>query len=193
MTFISKDFYLQDAIHVAPQLLGIKINRELKNGKVISGIIVETEAYMPDDPACHASRGVTKRNAPMFEEGGICYVYLIYGIYYCLNVVTGKKGSGQAVLIRALELPSHETNRRAAAGPGKLCRHLAINKEQNGLEFSKLNQIWIEEGIPILPADIQTSSRIGISKGIEMQWRFYIKNNSFVSKQYDTNNTKEIK
>ena len=179
---LTNDFFKQNATEVAPKLLGITLNRLTPSGQLKKGIIVETEAYMPNDPACHAAKGITKRTMPMFEEGGICYVYLIYGMYYCLNVVTGSKGSGQAVLIRALELPSEEKYYKAASGPGKLCRYFEIDKQQNGIRFSKENGIWFENLQSFPTYQIVTSSRIGISVGKEKEWRFYIKGNPSVSR-----------
>lgn len=183
MTLLTKEFFKQDAVEIAPKLLGLTFNRLTPSGKLKTGIIVETEAYMPNDPACHASKGITKRTLPMFKEGGICYVYLIYGMYHCLNVVTGAKGSGQAVLIRALELQSEEKSSKAASGPGKLCRHFEIDKQQNGLLFSKENGIWFERPSTFQNNIVETSSRIGISVGKEKEWRFYIKESFAVSKR----------
>jgi DNA-3-methyladenine glycosylase len=182
MSLLENKLFSKDATFVAPAILGAQIFHKTPKGQLKSGIIVETEAYMPEDPACHASKGLTKRTAPMFEEGGICYVYLIYGMYYCMNIVTGPKGSGQAVLIRALELPHDSTSPYAASGPGKLCRYLEITKEQNGLKFCKENSLWLELSQTVDVSLIQTSTRIGISQGKEHLWRYYIKNNQYVSK-----------
>ncbi|KAB8036804.1 DNA-3-methyladenine glycosylase [Silvanigrella paludirubra] len=179
MCQIKKEFFIQNATEVAPKILGMKICRITKNGEFKTGIIVETEAYMQDDPACHAFNGITKRTAPMFEEGGISYVYLIYGIHYCLNIVTGIKGSGQAVLIRAIDLQKSSFE---ASGPGKLCKYLDIKKDQNGILFSKENNLWLEKGIEVPDNRIGSSHRVGISKGIDYNWRFFIKNNLYVSK-----------
>ena len=181
----NQEFYLADATIIAPKLLGMKLSRKLPTGEVKSGIIVETEAYMPDDPACHAYKGLSNRTAPMFAEGGISYVYFIYGMYYCLNVVTGKKGSGQAVLIRALEpLNRSITNfGREASGPGKLCNYLMITKNENNIDFCIKNSLWLEHCKNISEEEIMTTSRIGISKGVDYLWRYYIKNNPYVSKK----------
>ncbi len=184
MLIPNQKFYLEDATIVAPKLLGMKLSRRCPNGEVKAGIIVETEAYMQDDPACHAYKGLTNRTAPMFAEGGIAYVYFIYGMYYCLNVVTGKKGSGQAVLIRALEpLNIFETSKsRMASGPGKLCNYLLITKNENNMDFSNNNHLWLEYCRKINEEDIITSSRIGITKGLNNKWRFFLRDNLFVSK-----------
>ncbi|KAB8027993.1 DNA-3-methyladenine glycosylase [Fluviispira multicolorata] len=182
MNLLDKDFFKQNATELAPKLLGMTLCHITPIGTLKKGIIVETEAYMPDDPACHAAKGKTKRTLPMFEEGGISYVYLIYGMYYCFNIVSGEKNSGQAVLIRALQLPEHPHSKEAA-GPGKLCRYLEINKSQNGIQLSKENKLWLEKSPLISNPEIVTTTRIGISAGKENLWRFYIKNSNSISKK----------
>jgi DNA-3-methyladenine glycosylase len=178
--FLTKEFFFQPAIEVAPRLLGQLLCRQLPSGEAIKSIIVETEAYMPSDPACHAYRGPSKRNLSMFLEGGVSYVYLIYGMHYCLNVVTGKKGNGQGVLIRALDIIGQE-NPAIAAGPGKLCRYLQINKEQNGILFAPENKLWFEENPQKTTFPIATSPRVGISQGTDKFWRFFIQDHPAVS------------
>ncbi|WP_186647644.1 DNA-3-methyladenine glycosylase [Fluviispira vulneris] len=182
MNHLDRNFFKQNATELAPKLLGMTLCHVNSKGLRKTGIIVETEAYMPDDPACHASRGKTKRTLPMFEEGGMSYVYLIYGMYYCFNIVSGEKDSGQAVLIRALEIPNYP-HAKEAAGPGKLCRYLEITKEHNGILLAKENNLWLENSIIIPRFEIVTAPRIGISAGKENLWRFYIKNNNSISKK----------
>ncbi len=122
---------------------------------LIRGTIVETEAYAPGDPACHAYRGQSLRNAAMFGPPGHCYVYLIYGMYHCLNVVTEAPGIGSAVLIRALDLwaippqldPKYSQKpHRIAAGPGKLCRALEIDRGLDGDRYHPASGLWLEQG-----------------------------------------------
>lgn len=193
MTF-PKNFFLQDAPEVAPQLLGHILCRKLPTGEIKKGVIVETEAYMSHDPACHAYKGETIRNRSLFLDGGYSYVYFIYGMYYCLNVVTGKKGDGQAVLIRALDMiddsgveekikrgKKGKYNFFPASGPGKLCRYLCINKEHNGLIFAKENSLWIENCGLNGNFSIACSERVGISVGKELLWRFFVAENRAVS------------
>src|SRR5579883_1151698 len=123
---LSYDFYNRDTVEVAQDLLG----KRLSVGSY-SGIITETEAYRgSDDEASHAFRGPTKRSAIMFGPAGYAYVYLIYGMYYCLNIVTEELGIPGAVLIRGVLTPDGNLN-----GPGKLCRSFGITKEQNGLNL----------------------------------------------------------
>jgi DNA-3-methyladenine glycosylase len=154
--------------------------------------IVETEAYHQDDPASHSFAGVTKRTAPMFKEGGHIYVYFTYGMHYAINIVTGPAGRGEGVLIRAAEpiegIDIMQKNRKRADiknlanGPGKLAQALGIF--DTNLSGKKLNKssIFLEEPTEkIKKEDIIIGPRIGISKAVEVDARFYIKNNPFVS------------
>lgn len=180
MTILSRDFYERNTLEVAKDLLGCKLCRKF-NSKILSGIIVETEAYTQDDPACHAFRGKTPRSSTLFKQPGIAYVYFIYGMYNCFNVVTEEENLAGAVLIRALEPINQVKNTN---GPGKLCRELVINREFNEVDLiSKDSGLWIEKGITIPATKIHTTTRIGIKQAKEYPWRFYIKDNSFVSKK----------
>ena len=155
--------------------------------------IVETEAYHQDDPASHSFRGLTKRTAPMFEAGGRLYVYFTYGMHYCLNIVTGPKGRGEAVLIRAGEpvegIEIMQNNREVkdikslANGPGKLAQALGINDTKfSGVILNKLSINLEEPSEKIDKKQIIIGPRIGISKAVEVDARFYIKGSPFVSK-----------
>lgn len=178
---IKKNFYLNNTLEIAPKLLGCILCRRLENGKILKGKIVETEAYTQEDPSCHAFRGITKRSATMFQKGGISYVYFTYGMYHCMNIVTEQKGRGCAVLIRALEPLSDFTGTN---GPARLCKVLNITRELNGIDLTtKKSPIWIETGDIIQPEDIITTTRIGIRNAKEYPWRFYIKNNKWISKK----------
>lgn len=190
---ISPDWCDRPSIAVAPELIGCILVRQLPQGPLIRSTIVETEAYAPGDPACHAYRGKSKRNAAMFGPAGHSYVYLIYGMYYCLNVVTESVGVGSAVLIRALELeaiPPQLTEKqtarphRIAAGPGKLCRALAIDRQLDGVRYHPDNDLWLEHPTaPISPKAICQTTRIGITKAAERPWRWYLKESRSVSKK----------
>ena len=178
-------FLKEDTIEVAKSLLGCY----LVNGKTV-GKIVETEAYLSNDPASHSSRGKTKRNEKMFGKPGTAYIYLIYGMYNCFNIVTKPEGIGEAVLIRALEPVSgidlmkkrrnKEKIKDLCSGPGKLVNALGISKEHNGSDLSK-------GGLKITNKKssykIITTTRIGITKGSDLKYRFYIKDNEFVSRK----------
>jgi DNA-3-methyladenine glycosylase len=181
---LGKKFFNQPTVSLAKALLGKYL--VFKNMK---GIIVETEAYLyKDDPGCHACRGITARNAPMFETAGRAYVYLIYGMYHCLNIVSGKKGEGEAVLIRALQpvtgIEIMQKRRKTKKienlcnGPGKLTQAFGITRKQNNL--SLLSGDFRIYDSKIKP-EISTSARIGLSEGKELQLRFFITGNRFVS------------
>ncbi|TSD01833.1 MAG: DNA-3-methyladenine glycosylase [Parcubacteria group bacterium Athens0714_25] len=194
--FLKKDFYNKSALIVARELLGCFLVRKI-NGKILRAMIVETEAYEgPDDSASHASRGRTPRNDVMFGEPGICYVYFTYGMHHMLNIVTGKKDYPAAVLIRAVEPffeienpPSFETSarQRKTNGPAKLTKVLQIDRSFNKAPvYVKKYGLWIENGEKIKKSEIVCAKRIGIDyagKYKDKPWRFYIKNNNFVSRK----------
>jgi DNA-3-methyladenine glycosylase len=179
---------LSDSILAAPALLGYKLIVSTPDGET-SGYIVETEAYHTNDPASHSFIGITKRNRSLFEAPGTVYVYFTYGMHYCVNIVTGPKDQGQAVLIRAIEPISGfdlMAKRRVISklssltnGPAKLTQAMAINKSFDG--SSILNgPLRIETGFK--PKVITAAPRIGISKAKDYEWRFYIEGNRFVSR-----------
>lgn len=184
-----RGFYAAPTLTVAQKLLGQMLVRRCPQGER-AGIIVETEAYTQDDPACHASRGQTRRNSVMFGPPGMAYVYFIYGMHYCFNAVTAREGIGEAVLIRALEpitgiqlmreARKTENAKLLCAGPSRLCKALDITLEQNGVDLSG-DEIYIQAGIK--PESIIITPRIGISAGQALPYRFYISGNPFVSKK----------
>ncbi|MEG3859113.1 DNA-3-methyladenine glycosylase [Microcoleus sp. herbarium12] len=197
-TQIVESFWLaRPSTSVAPDLLGCTLVRQFPDGETIRGMIVETEAYAPGDPACHAYRQQTARNQAMFGRAGIGYVYLIYGMYHCFNVVTDAEGVGSAVLIRALQLDAppvkfaaipEKKQLRLAAGPGKLCKVLEIDRTFSGLPLdsgqalrlehrSEEFQQAVEEGT----INFVQTTRIGITKGIDLPWRWYLGNCAAVS------------
>ncbi len=189
---LNQDFYLQKTEIVAKRLLG-KLFQIIHNGKIISAEITETEAYLPqDDPACHAAFKKTNRNAPMFELGGILYVYFIYGNYYCANVVTEAEGLGAAVLIRSAKpidgIEFMMQNRRKSelrdllTGPGKFAQAFGLDKSYNYRKLDS-NEIRICEFNDYSNSEIITTTRIGINKGAELPLRFYVKNCDFISKK----------
>jgi DNA-3-methyladenine glycosylase len=204
---IEPHWFARPSPEVAPDLIGCALVRHLPNGKTVRGIIVETEAYGPDDPACHAYRKRTPRNAVMFGPAGYSYVYLIYGMYHCFNIVTDQDGIASAVLIRALALPeadprmSPKAHARLAAGPGKLCRHLDIDRSLSQLRLEPGQPLWIEypslewqgaiashqestahqASVP-QPLELIQTTRIGLTQGAEIPWRWYLKGSIAVSK-----------
>lgn len=172
---MTRDFYLRPTLIVAKNLLGKYLVFHDKSGR-----ICEVEAYIgQDDLACHATRGKTKRNEVMFYCGGHAYIYLIYGIYNCLNIVTEKEGFPAAVLIRAIELKN-------ANGPGKLCRTLGLTRQHNGLDLTK-SELYIEDREKIISTNkiIQTP-RIGVDysgESAQLPWRFAIKDSPYLSQR----------
>jgi DNA-3-methyladenine glycosylase len=167
---LRRKFYLRPASEVARDLLG----KILVSGDA-SGRIVETEAYLGvDDGAAHSARGLTPRTRVIFGPPGHAYVYLIYGMHYCLNIVCEPEGVAGCVLIRALE-------KDGATGPAKLTRALGITLKQNGADVTK-GPITIHEPEPVQPFEIATSPRIGITKSADLPLRFFIKGNKFVSR-----------
>ncbi len=186
---LPRKFYTQQTLKVAKEMLGKYLVRKIGNKKLV-GKIVETEAYIgPYDKASHAFGGkITKRNRAEYLIGGHIYIYLVYGMYWQFNISTGKTGQPECVLIRALEpiYPKRYTlNPKIANGPGKLCRWLKLNKSFYGEDLIKSKRIWLEQGEKIKPSQIVASKRIGIDyakEWAEKPWRFYVKNNKFVSK-----------
>lgn len=191
-TPIQSSFFARETILVAQELLGKLLVHEV-DGIVRSGIIVETEAYTGNDPACHAYRGKTERNASLFGPVGHAYVYFIYGNHFCLNTVARTKDiiSG-GVLIRALEpIAGIDLMKKARKmnslknltnGPGKLTQALGINRSFNGLDLTIGNNLYLTEGIQVKKREIKATPRIGISQAKENLWRFIIKGNEFISK-----------
>jgi DNA-3-methyladenine glycosylase len=196
MPVLPRAFYLRPTVEVAAGLLGKLLVRE-QEGERLAGRIVETEAYTEEDPASHSFRGLTDRSAPMFEEGGIAYVYLIYGIYHCFNVVTEAKGHGSAVLVRALE-PVEGMRRmwrnrfgstpfdsgqlfRLASGPGKLARAMGISRDRDNGKDLLSSDLTIRETSGSDKMRIDSSGRIGIRNGRDRKWRFYVAGSRCVS------------
>jgi len=197
---LSKDFYTRDVLIVAKDLLGkIFVFNDKRINKKLSAKIVEVEAYDGEgDEAAHTFIGKTDRNKIMFEEGGYLYVYFTYGVHFCANVVTGKKDHGTAVLLRAMEpiegldyffqnrFKKHKINEKGKInllnGPGKICQAFNINKDQYGIDLTK-NEIYLLESQKIDVSEIVVTQRIGIKKSKELPWRFYIRENPYISKK----------
>lgn len=179
----------QGALHAARHLLGCKLLLETTEGRV-GGYIVETEAYVQEDPASHTFMGETARNAAMFQAAGTIYIYFTYGMHYCVNIVTGPIGHGEGVLIRALEpvegIEIMEKNRQKTgkdltSGPAKLVKALGIPSELNGKKLG--DKLILEPGYKPVASRIQVGKRVGISKAVEELARFYISDNKFVSRK----------
>ena len=187
---LPRSFYRRSTIRVAQDLLGKNLVR-VAGSYIMAGRIVETEAYFGDDPASHSYRGPTPRSQPMFEEVGHAYVYFVYGNHYCFNVVTEKIGRAGAVLIRALEpisgIDRMTLNRKGikdkgiSNGPGKLCQAMGIDKKFNRVDLTG-RILFITDGDKSRFKIVRTT-RIGISEAKDKAYRFYIKDNEFVSKK----------
>ena len=204
MLILQKEFYKQGALILAKELLGKTLIRKIDN-VTLRGKIVETEAYIGEiDKASHAYNGRrTERTEPLFREGGISYVYFIYGKYHCFNVISGLENSGEGVLIRALE-PLNEFDYLAEKrfnqkyeelseskkksitnGPSKLCMAFSIDKSENYIKLYEKGDFYIEDSNSE-KFDIVETTRIGIDyaeEAIYFPWRFYIKDNKYISKK----------
>lgn len=188
---VKPNWLSRPSTEVSPDLVGCILVRQFSDGSLIRGMIVETEAYGPEDPACHAYRRRTPRNEAMFGLSGRTYVYLIYGMYYCLNIVTDQDQVASAVLIRALQLefvpswvspPTPAKAARIAAGPGKLCQVLQIDRSFNGQVLTPGQPLWLEHRPLDFVPDLVQTTRIGLTKGADLPWRWYLKNCLAVSK-----------
>ena len=185
---LPREFYTRKTLAVARDLLGKYLVRKVRN-RIMVGKIVETEAYIgPNDRASHAFGGkITPRNQTEYLEGGHIYIYLCYGMYWQMNITTEKTNKPECVLIRALG-PVMITNnkKKETNGPGKLCRWMKLDKSFDTEDLTKSKRIWLEDrGEKIKKSQIITAKRIGIDyAGVwaKKPWRFYIKNNPFVSK-----------
>lgn len=197
---LPRSFYNKNTVQAARKLLGKVLVRKT-GGKILAGKIVETEAYLPqNDPACHAARGKTPRNEPMFGKPGCAYVYFTYGNHFILNAVTEPEGTPAAVLIRALEplrgieemakkrninLKKEKNGyKNLTSGPGKLAQAFGITRKENRMDLTlPSSPLQICNGEHIPPSKIVVKTRIGIQAGSGMPLRFYVRDNGFVSRK----------
>lgn len=204
LMILKQEFYKRDCITVSKELLGKVLVRKI-NGRIIKSRIVETEAYIGMiDKASHAYLGKrTERTEPLFHEGGISYVYFIYGLYHCFNIIADKEDYPAGVLIRAVE-PLNEFDylaqrrfkkdfnelskaqiKNLTNGPSKLCMALDITKEENFVKLYEAGNLYVEDS-DYKPAEIVETTRVGIDyaeEAIDFPWRFYIKDNLYISKK----------
>lgn len=200
---LPSSFYGQDTLAAARQLLGKTLVRRFPDGQIATGRVVETEAYTRNDPACHAFRGLTERNKTMWGPPGRAYIHINYGLHFCLNAVTAPEGAAEAVLIRALEpvtnaralwrhtygenSPFDQTEKalvRLTSGPGKLTRALGVDKAMDGIDLTNADgSLFLAHGEAIADANVVTTTRIGITKGADLPWRFYVRASPFVSRR----------
>lgn len=186
---LPRSFYLQPTLEVARELIRKTIVYNHPQG-VLAGDIVEAEAYIgEDDPACHAAVGLTERNRIMYGSGGFSYIYFIYGMYFCFNVVTERKRFPAAVLIRAVEpvagreiMAAHSPDgcRKMTDGPGKFCRAFGLTRRQNGLDLTGSVLYLIDRGGGA--PSIGDSPRIGVRRGADRRWRFFDRDSTYISR-----------
>ena len=189
---LNSSFYARDTVSVAPDLLGKDLVRTMGRGRMV-GRIVEVEAYRgADDPASHAFRGLTPRNAPMYGQPGHAYIYFTYGNHYCLNITAERAGTPGAVLLRAVQpiegvrlmtrfrpnVPDIELTN----GPGKLTKALAIDKSLNEQDMTTYGPLFVTDSGQA-DLEIWCSTRIGIRDGQDKRWRFYTRGNPYVSRR----------
>lgn len=187
---LDRSFFEQPTLRLARQLLGLQLLHCTDQG-LTAGWIVEVEGYLwRRDAACHAARGMTPGNRAMFGPPGTLYVYCIHACW-CMNIVTEIEGRGAAVLIRALQptlgIETMQQRRGVVPGPaltngpGKLCQALAIDRNHNGIDLCNHEHLWLER--PAVPARfrLRSSSRIGITQGTELPYRYFVDTNRFVS------------
>lgn len=175
----SLQFLEKSAVTVAKELIGWRLYVKQTDNTLVGGTIIETEAYTQVDAASHSYRGETKRTSTMFGPPGHIYVYFTYGMHYCMNIVTGKTGSGQAVLLRSLQLDKgvaiarqrrgFVADNQLTNGPAKICQALSVNMHDNG---SLINDSRFILKPPIVPVSSVATTRIGITKDRHRLWRF---------------------
>jgi DNA-3-methyladenine glycosylase len=186
---LPRAFYARPATEVAPALLGQVLVRALPDGTRAVARIVEVEAYEPDDPASHAFRGRTPRNAAMFGPPGHLYVYFTYGMHFCMNAVTGRSGEGSAVLLRAGEPLDGVEGMRArrgrdpildlCSGPGRLTQALDVGRPDDGADLVNGDRVWVERGSS--SERIGSGIRVGVHETTR-SWRYWLEGNVFVSR-----------
>jgi DNA-3-methyladenine glycosylase len=189
---LPRQFYDRPTEVVARELLGAVLQCTTPAG-VTRGRIVETEAYIgPDDPACHAAAGLTRRTRHLFGPPGVAYVYLIYGMYWCFNAVTREEGHGAAVLVRAVapvdgiqlmraRRPNAKQDRDLTNGPGKLCLAMGIDGTMDGTSLRD-GPVVIRAGEPVPDDDVVVTPRIGIVKAANWPLRYFVRDDPFVSR-----------
>ncbi|MBI4259298.1 MAG: DNA-3-methyladenine glycosylase [Actinobacteria bacterium] len=189
---LPREFYARPSVEVAPDLLGRVLVRILPDGIRLAARIVETEAYREDDPASHSFRGRTARTEVMFGPPGRLYVYFTYGMWFCMNAVTGADGEGSAVLFRAAEplegidrmtrLRRTGDPRLLLSGPARLCGGLGVSRVHDGADLVDGDGLLIEAGEPVAAADVLVGPRIGITAGVSRPWRFSLAGSPNVSR-----------
>jgi DNA-3-methyladenine glycosylase len=189
---LPRSFYARPSLEVARDLIGRLLVRPLPGGRLV-GRIVEIEAYQEGDPASHSFRGRTARNEVMFGRPGHLYVYLSYGMHFCMNVVTGRDGEGSAVLLRAVEPVEGidwmlarrglDDVRLLCAGPGRLTQAFGIDRAHNGADLVAGDVLFVASGSAVPEDRIGVSPRVGLTLGVDRPWRFFEAGSPFVSRR----------
>ncbi len=179
---LPNSFFFRPAEIVAPDLIGCKLVRRQANNQLLWGVIVETEAYSQDEPGCHGYKNKTARNETLFGKPGQLYVYLTYGIYHCVNIVTDRENWASGVLLRAIAMPGE--NERIAAGPGLLAERFGLNRSHDRFKISFKNGLWVAPKKPSIKIlEIVNTARVGLSSGKELPLRWYLQPSRSISKR----------
>ncbi len=182
---LPQSFFARPAEQVAPELIGCLLVKRQPSGELLWGVIVETEAYCQSEPACHGYRRRSPSNETLFGEPGRFYVYVSYGIHHCVNVVTHKDNWANGVLLRAVALPAEPE--RVAAGPALLTRRFGIDCSHDATTSNPAQGLWIAPRPSALAflavGDLIQTSRIGLSQGQELPWRWYLRTSRSVSRR----------
>ena len=191
ISLLKKEFFSRPSYLVAPNLICCFLIKRISKNKHLSGVIVETEAYSQEEASCHGFSGKTQRNETLFGEPGNLYIYLSYGIYHCVNIVTGRKDWANGVLLRSIAIKGE--NERIASGPGLLAKRFGLNRNHNNLFLSPKNNFWLTEGESLknIGKIIQTT-RIGISQAKDIPWRWYLESSRSISKRVKGDKTPPI-
>ena len=182
---LSKSFFARPAEVVAPELIGCLLVKRQASGELLWGVIVETEAYSQEEPACHGYRRRSPSNETLFGEPGRFYVYVSYGIHHCVNVVTDRSDWASGVLLRAVELPGEPE--RVAAGPGLLAQRFGIDRLDDARPAMSEQGLWLaprpQQQPAITAADLVQTGRIGIRLAADLPWRWYLRSSRSVSRR----------
>ena len=179
---LSQAFFARPAELVAPDLIGCRLVKRQPDGALLWAVIVETEAYSQDDPACHGYRRRSPQNETLFGEPGRFYVYVSYGIHHCVNVVTDREDWANGVLLRAAALPAEPE--RIAAGPGLLARRFGLDRTDDSRPVTGEHDLWMAPRPDTFAnLDLVTTTRIGISRGETRPWRWYLRSSRSVSRR----------
>ena len=179
---LPSSFFSRPADVVGPDLVGCRLVKRRLDGSLLSGVVVETEAYSQDDPACHGYRRRTPSNETLFGEPGRFYVYVSYGMHHCVNVVTDRSDWANGVLLRAIAMPGEPE--RVAAGPGLLARRFGLDRGDDSCPVTGEHDVWLAPRPASLASPVLvTTTRIGISQGQELPWRWYLQLSRSISRR----------